>query len=240
MEKILIAEDDKASRELIKIGLEKADGDYEIHVAVNGREAIEIFKKESISLLVTDIKMPEIDGFGVLSYVINEYKSIPCIVITAHIQSQKEFELYIKALQPDIKKMLIRDSLYFYSKPFNIKDFTDTVAEALKQAAAGPTSRGISVASFMHLIELEQTTCCLEMKLTNGETGSIHFVDGIPYNASFGALEGEEAFYGIINSEKPKIHMKNEPHQIEEVPKQIYKNLSSLILEAVKLKGESG
>lgn len=58
--KILVADDSRVSRNLIKTILEEMD--FEVLVAENGLEAWNIFEREEISLLISDWMMPEMDG----------------------------------------------------------------------------------------------------------------------------------------------------------------------------------
>ncbi|OGX16467.1 MAG: hypothetical protein A2166_01120 [Omnitrophica WOR_2 bacterium RBG_13_41_10] len=61
MKKILIAEDDKEIRELLKMRLKKAG--YDVTVAVNGKEALISCKSFNPNLVLLDIAMPEMDGY---------------------------------------------------------------------------------------------------------------------------------------------------------------------------------
>jgi threonine synthase len=59
--------------------------DYAINVVSNGKEAIDLAKKELPDLIILDLMMPEIDGFSVLDSLKDspETASIPVIVVTA-------------------------------------------------------------------------------------------------------------------------------------------------------------
>ncbi|MCK5096597.1 MAG: response regulator, partial [Desulfobacteraceae bacterium] len=58
--KILIIDDEKNIVKFLSMSL-KVDG-YETVVAYNGKQGIEVFKKEQPDIVLTDIKMPEMDG----------------------------------------------------------------------------------------------------------------------------------------------------------------------------------
>lgn len=77
---ILIAEDEKDIRDLISLHMKKED--YNVFEASNGEEALEIFKKEKINLILLDIMMPKINGISVIQKV-REASTIPIICITA-------------------------------------------------------------------------------------------------------------------------------------------------------------
>ncbi|SHH31971.1 response regulator transcription factor [Tepidibacter thalassicus] len=77
---ILIAEDEEDIRNLLVLHLSKEG--YNIFEASNGIEALKIFYKEDIDLLLLDVMMPKMDGFKVLTKV-RETSQIPVIFLTA-------------------------------------------------------------------------------------------------------------------------------------------------------------
>ena len=62
MYKVLITDDEKIEREGIKFLLSQEEGEYEIHEASNGKQALNVLRGEAIDFLLTDIKMPHMDG----------------------------------------------------------------------------------------------------------------------------------------------------------------------------------
>ena len=81
---ILIVDDTPMAIRLISRILQ-AQGTYNLFEATNGKEALEIISKNKIDLILLDLMMPEIDGFGVIESIKanEETSSIPVIVITA-------------------------------------------------------------------------------------------------------------------------------------------------------------
>lgn len=81
--KILVADDDKSTRELISIVLE--DEGYEVITAINGIETVEKTQKDKPDLIVLDIMMPQMDGYEALNKIKEnaEIANIPILVITA-------------------------------------------------------------------------------------------------------------------------------------------------------------
>ena len=82
MEKILVVEDEKNIRELIKFNVENAG--YEVETAVDGEEALAKLSEE-IDLVVLDLMMPEIDGMEVCRRMRakDKLRHIPIIMLTA-------------------------------------------------------------------------------------------------------------------------------------------------------------
>ena len=81
MARILIIEDDEEMRSLLKDFL--ADEGYEADSAHNGSEALLKLAKDPFDLVITDIRMPGLTGFDILSAIKNLELGMPVIVITA-------------------------------------------------------------------------------------------------------------------------------------------------------------
>ena len=62
MYKVLIVDDEKIEREGIKFLLSSEEGERKLFEASNGKQALNILRSEKIDLLLTDVKMPHMDG----------------------------------------------------------------------------------------------------------------------------------------------------------------------------------
>src|SRR5215467_8448678 len=105
--KILIAEDDRDSRELLRWMLEKLG--YEVVAAENGKEAWEAFRRGRFRLVISDVLMPEMDGFEL------------CRRIRKHKQSKYTFVIVITALigKKDYLEGMEAGADDFVTKPFD-------------------------------------------------------------------------------------------------------------------------
>lgn len=82
--KIILVVDDSA---VVRIKLEKLlSVHYNVLTAVNGLEALKVLEKYKISVVITDLEMPEMDGFELISSVSGsiDTENIPIIAITGH------------------------------------------------------------------------------------------------------------------------------------------------------------
>ncbi len=77
---ILVIEDDERIASLIRMYLEKES--YEVSVALNGREGLQLFERVAPKLVVLDLMLPEVDGWSVLR-TIRRTHSTPIIMLTA-------------------------------------------------------------------------------------------------------------------------------------------------------------
>ena len=138
---------------------------------------------------------------------------------------------------PEIKEKLSRSTLRIFDKPFRIEDLANAVIQALEQDSPDGTLKGISVASFLQLIEMEEKTCFLEIISTGSEKGHFYFKDGKLYDAVYSGLNGEEAAFKLLALDKASIRLKNLPD--DKVVKRINISLMNLIMESLRRKDES-
>lgn len=81
MYNILVVEDEVNILRLMEIRLAKSG--FNVFTAINGKEALEIIKKQDIDLIVADVMMPVMDGFCMLEHLRGDGVSIPVILATA-------------------------------------------------------------------------------------------------------------------------------------------------------------
>jgi signal transduction histidine kinase len=81
-ERILVVDDEEAVREMVSKIINLLG--HEAVATGNGREALEILKTESFSIMITDVKMPEMDGFELMKVVRDQFPSTHIICMTAH------------------------------------------------------------------------------------------------------------------------------------------------------------
>ena len=79
--RILVADDDKNLRRVV--GELLADAGYAVEVAADGVEALAAIERGEPALLLLDVRMPRLDGLGVLEHLEQRAKTFPVIVITA-------------------------------------------------------------------------------------------------------------------------------------------------------------
>ena len=92
MKKLLFVDDEESIRLLYKEEFE--EGGYEVLLASNGEEALQIFAETSPDLLVIDIKMPGMDGIELLKKVREQSRDIPVILCTAYGEYKQNLETW--------------------------------------------------------------------------------------------------------------------------------------------------
>lgn len=160
---ILIADDSEMNRSILT---DMLGDEYEIMEAENGVEAVSILQKygNAISLLLLDIVMPEMDGFGVLN-VMNKHRwieDIPVIVISAETASthvERAYELGVtefisRPFDALILHRRVVNTILLYAKQKKLIDLvTDQIYEKEQQS-------GLMVDILSHIVEFR-----------NGESG---------------------------------------------------------------------
>ncbi len=102
MARILIVDDEEKIRHILSIML-KLKG-HQTEEAQNGKQAIDILKKEPFDVVITDLRMPGIDGFRLLEHVKGMESPIPVIVITAYATIESAVEAMKKGAVDYITK----------------------------------------------------------------------------------------------------------------------------------------
>jgi signal transduction histidine kinase/FixJ family two-component response regulator len=114
--KLLLADDEAGIRKVLGISLE--DYGYDVLLAENGEEALRLFREALPSIVLTDIKMPGIDGIELLGIIKQENPDTEVIMITGH----GDMDLAIESLK--------LEATDFITKPIN----NDALDIALKRA----------------------------------------------------------------------------------------------------------
>jgi two-component system, response regulator, stage 0 sporulation protein F len=89
MKKILVADDEMSIRLLYSEEL-KEEG-YEVYLASNGREALEVVEKVPLDLVILDIKMPEMSGIEVLRQIKEKNPNMPVLLSSAYSEYKQDF-----------------------------------------------------------------------------------------------------------------------------------------------------
>ncbi|HPY34563.1 MAG TPA: sigma-54 dependent transcriptional regulator [Smithellaceae bacterium] len=118
MNKILIV-DDELNMRLVLTAMLKKEG-YEIASAADGSEALSILKSGPIDAVITDLKMPNVNGMELLNHMNDKHPAIPVIIITAH----GTVATAVEALK--------KGALDYITKPFDLDELKNVISKAMK------------------------------------------------------------------------------------------------------------
>jgi signal transduction histidine kinase len=179
VESILLVDDEEGIRKVLSISLE--DSGYRVSTAQNGEEALRIFRQIQPQIVLTDIKMPGMDGIELLQRIKQESPDTEVIMITGH----GEMELAIRSLKHEAtdfitkpvhdealeialkrarERITMRHALQQYTTNLEqlVRDKTSQLLEAERLAAVGQT-----VADLAHAIK----------NITGGLKGGVFVVE---------------------------------------------------------------
>ncbi|MEW6284133.1 MAG: response regulator [Candidatus Eremiobacterota bacterium] len=116
---ICLLEDDANFREVLLDALEDFDG-YNVYPAANPRKALEIASSRTLDLVITDVRMEEMDGIQCVEKMRQNQPDLRTVVMTGYASDDA----------PD-RAIAIEAEDYLY-KPFTLKQFTTTVSRVLE------------------------------------------------------------------------------------------------------------
>jgi len=184
MKKVLVIEDNRAIRENIQEILQLAG--YEVFQAANGKAGVELALKNIPDLILCDIMMPEMDGFGVLFLLRKnlETSAVPFIFLTA------------KAEHLDLRKGMDLGADDYLTKPFDGMELLNSIESRLKKKEGQQSfySRSLDrlqslVAKSDGLEELKKTIA--ERRNRIFKKGQVVYYDGDPANGLYLIISGK-------------------------------------------------
>ncbi len=121
---ILVVDDDESLREFLEILLVKEG--YRVYPAENGEKALDILDSNEISMVISDIRMPGMDGVSLLKAIKTKRPDLPVVLITAFASM-------------DSAVSAMKEGAWDYlTKPFRIEELREILEKALAAATSPP------------------------------------------------------------------------------------------------------
>ena len=187
LKKVLIVDDEETLTWSMAKSLSKDRDKYEVNIANNGKEALSLLKKDKIDLVISDIRMPDINGLDLLVRIKMEHPQTKVIIMTAYGSSDVQ------------KEANRRGSLFYIEKPFEINDIRKIIIDLIGK------KKGFQGKVFdVQLTDIIQMNCLGRLTTAlvitrNGEKGVIYFNEGEIIHAECGEKKGSDAFYRILS-----------------------------------------
>ena len=189
MKKILIVDDEPAVLFALSEALADRRRGVKVATAANGNEAVAILESEKVDLMVTDLRMPEMDGFELMAWLRRSFPQLPVIVMTAYVAESSRLGVGLDVLE----------------KPFDLGILKKKTSDMLRQSVKGRVEN-ISLSSFLQLLEIEHKTCTLTV--TSGEHGGrLYFRGGKLVGAETDGLADQDAALEIVTWEHADIEI---------------------------------
>jgi YesN/AraC family two-component response regulator len=187
LKKVLIVDDEETLTWSMSKSLSKDKDKYEVIIANNGKEALALLKNNKIDLVISDIRMPDINGLDLLVKIKKEYPDTKVIIMTAYGSSDVQ------------KEANRRGSLYYVEKPFEISDIRKIIIDLIgkKKGFQGKVF-GLQLTDIIQMNCLSRVTTALTFT-KDSEKGVIYLNEGEIVHAECGEVQGTDAFYKIMS-----------------------------------------
>jgi DNA-binding NtrC family response regulator len=139
-QRILVVDDEEDIRESLKALFETCLEEVEVVTAASGADGLDVLEKETIDLVITDYKMPGMNGLEFLSHAAKTGPTVPRILVTAF----PDLEIAIRAIND-------ANVENFFTKPFEAEKVLEVVRSLLQEQRAAEL-RSRSFARSMDLI----------------------------------------------------------------------------------------
>ncbi|MEM6292470.1 MAG: response regulator [Myxococcota bacterium] len=196
---LLIVDGDARNRRVLEVSLRKAG--FSITAASSGEEALEFLEHAEPDLLISDTRLPNLDGFALCTKMKEHerWRHIPFIFLT----SEKSVEDKVRGLELGVEDYL--------TKPIYIKEITTRVTMLLQRkqherlerrdtARTKFTGRlaDMAVVDLLQTIEISRKSGVISFETALGPA-TVWFRDGSVIDAEMGRLQGESAIYRLLS-----------------------------------------
>jgi DNA-binding response OmpR family regulator len=210
MPKVLLVDDDIALLQSFKKSLPLFAPEVEVRTAESGADAMQILDAETIDVVISDLRMPGIDGIDLLGHVNRAHPEIAFLALSGGVSADVEQEL---------RNMGVTQVV---AKPVRAETLVERIREALEGARG--YVQGFSLPTLTQLIEIERKSCTLEVRV-DGKTGFLFFQEGALIDAQSNGLDGPDAAASILcwPAGEIQIHRKctRTERRIREAPQEI-------------------
>lgn len=221
---VLIVDDDQAFLRLIQKDLEGFSESFNVLTAESGNSALDILKEVYVSFIVSDLRMPGMDGFELLSGILKKFPDIPVYMMTSYDK-------------PKTKDVVIKSGAAGYlKKPFTAIELFGEITKTLNKKAEGGNLHNVTLETFLQLIEMEQQTSTLRVVDKKGNRGGVLFFrNGELMNARVGENQGKDAAYEILSWSNVSLSIEHDCVYQEKI---IQGDLQAILLDAMRVKDE--
>ncbi len=225
---ILIVDDDEPLLHLLERDLAQAG--FIVLKAANGKAALELVTRRPVDIIVSDISMPEMDGWEFCERIRRDPGNvdIPFIFLTVHGGEEGR----IRALRSGADEYLV--------KPINTRDLivrAEILCDRVRQKHSANTLTGnlrdVGLCELLQLFEMTRKRGVLSLESSQGK-GALSVVDGTLVHATWRSLEGEDAIFEMfaLKDGTFRFHHQDAPRGTLSQP------ISFVLMETVRLADE--
>jgi CheY-like chemotaxis protein len=222
MTRVLIVEDDLEQARALQRTFATLRPDLAISIAANGVAATKLLSEQTVDLVLTDLRMPEMDGFELLSWLYDHRPNIPVFTMSAY------------DVNGAAARMSSLGHVDHFSKPLDERALLSRIGETLSQSVHGVV-HNVSLASLLQLLEMERKSCRLSVSCDD-KCGVLCIDKGALVSAQTADIEGQAAAIAIIAWANPSIAISRLGSA---VPRTIQSSLGFIVMEAMRIQDEN-
>jgi CheY-like chemotaxis protein len=222
MTRVLIVDDDPQQLRLLARVITTRQPGLSVVTANSGEGAIEQLRAMPVDLVLTDLQMPDTNGFGLVTWLLSHQPHVQVFTMTAYPDDEA------------VERLRALGSVECYTKPLDVAMVLERLSITLEQGMRGHV-RNISLPSLLQLIEMERKTCTLTVEAA-GRTGYLYISEGRLVDARLDEHRGDEAAISVAGWASPAITIINTcatKQQTVEAP------MRFIIMEALRLSDEA-
>lgn len=200
-ETILIVDDEKDICEVLDISL--SDLGYKVHTAGDGDEALQVFEKMRPSIVLTDIRMPGMDGIELLRRIKGHHPDTEVIMITGHgdmdlaIKSLKleATDFITKPINDELLEIALKRAQERISSRQKIKEYTENLERLVREQS----ERLVKAERLIAVSEAAEGFSSAMKNITKDIEGGLTFFDELPclvsiYNRDYEVVAANELY----------------------------------------------
>jgi DNA-binding response OmpR family regulator/predicted regulator of Ras-like GTPase activity (Roadblock/LC7/MglB family) len=226
MRSILIVDNDQDFLLDLTEGLREGKKDWHIMGVGDGLAAIDILMQCEIDVVITDLAIPGMDGFQLLSFMVKNQPRVPVIVMTSDGAPNTSIDaINLGAFQ-------------FLEKSLDFAVLIPKIEKALATLSEGyitAVKKGTPLSDVINIIDMEQRTCTLRI-ISLGRKGSLHIREGTLLDATTPGNSGLDAALEIMGWENPEIEIVDECCKSTNI---IERDINYLFTEKIRLSEEN-
>lgn len=222
MTRLLIVDDDAVQARALARAFSRLRPDFTLLTAGSGIEATQVMTEHGVDLVLTDLQMPDMDGFELVAWILSNCPDVAVFTMSAFGTEQTATRLERLG------------GIEYLTKPLDAKQALARLTDALSQSVRGHV-QNVSLASFLQLMEMERKTCNLTIR-SDDKLGVLVVRKGQLIDARSGELRGEDAAISIIAWPNSSIMISRHG---EFGPPVIQKSLNFIVMEAMRMQDEA-
>ncbi|HKQ69894.1 MAG TPA: response regulator [Polyangiaceae bacterium] len=221
MKTVLIVDDDASALRALARLVAARHSSVEVLTACNGKEAVAILEARPVDLVLTDLQMPELNGFELLTWMMQHVPATRILPMSAYLCDETN------------QRLLALGPIECLTKPVDLEVLSQMLNDVLAPGIQGYV-QNIGLPSLLQLLELEQKTCTMSIACETG-SGLVHLVGGRMVHAETGEFRGDDAALEMAAWRDLKVTL-DERHSASEHT--VKSSLGYILMEAARRQDE--